>query len=132
MFTRMLVRAAMLRRGRAVAALFAMIVAAAVATAMMNLYVDVQAKLRTEFRNYGANVVVVPRLPGKMPHIITKAASTVSLCLPMPWPQSNRCSERRHWQFPSRMPSRALRTANPWSWSELISTARVSSITGGA
>lgn len=61
MFTRMLVRAAMLRRGRAVAALFAMIVAAAVATAMMNLYVDVQAKLRTEFRNYGANVVVVGR-----------------------------------------------------------------------
>jgi len=34
-----------------------MVVAAAVATAMMNLYVDVQAKLRSEFRNYGANVV---------------------------------------------------------------------------
>jgi putative ABC transport system permease protein len=61
MFARMLVRAAMLRRGRAVAALFAMIVAAAVATAMMNLYVDVQAKLSTEFRNYGANVVIVSR-----------------------------------------------------------------------
>jgi putative ABC transport system permease protein len=61
MFVRMLVRAAMLRRGRAAAALFAMIVAAAVATAMMNLYADVQAKLRTEFRNYGANVVVVSR-----------------------------------------------------------------------
>jgi putative ABC transport system permease protein len=61
MFVRMLVRAAMLRRGRAAAALFAMIVAAAVATATMNLYVDVQAKLRTEFRNYGANVVVVAR-----------------------------------------------------------------------
>ena len=38
-----------------------MIVAAAVATAMMNLYVDVQAKLRTEFRNYGANVVIVAK-----------------------------------------------------------------------
>src|SRR6266852_1684130 len=59
MFARMLVRAAVLRRGRAAAALLAMIVAAAVATAMMNLYVDVQAKLRTEFRNYGANVVIV-------------------------------------------------------------------------
>jgi putative ABC transport system permease protein len=59
MFVRMLLRAAMLRRGRAASALLAMIVAAAVATAMMNLYVDVQAKLRTEFRNYGANVVVV-------------------------------------------------------------------------
>src|SRR6266849_828466 len=59
MFARMLLRAAVLRRGRAAAALLAMVVAAAVATAMMNLYVDVQAKLRTEFRNYGANVVIV-------------------------------------------------------------------------
>jgi len=61
MFLRMLVRAAVLRRGRAVSALFAMIVAAAVATAMLNLYVDVQAKLRREFRNYGANIIVVGR-----------------------------------------------------------------------
>ena len=59
MFLRMLMRAAVLRRGRAASALLAMVVAAAVATAMMNLYVDVQAKLRKEFRNYGANVVVV-------------------------------------------------------------------------
>jgi putative ABC transport system permease protein len=28
---------------------------------MMNLYVDVQAKLRTEFRNYGANVIIVAK-----------------------------------------------------------------------
>ena len=52
-------RAAVLRRGRAASALLAMVVAAAVATAMMNLYVDVQAKLRKEFRSYGANMVVV-------------------------------------------------------------------------
>jgi len=61
MFLRMLVRAAVLRRRRALSALFAMVVAAAVATAMMNLYVDVQAKLRGEFRNYGANVVIVAK-----------------------------------------------------------------------
>ena len=36
-----------------------MVVAAAVTTAMLNLYVDVQAKLRTEFRNYGANIILV-------------------------------------------------------------------------
>jgi putative ABC transport system permease protein len=59
MFLRMLVRAAVLRRGRAASALLAMVVAAAVATAMMNLYVDVQAKLRKEFRSYGANVIVI-------------------------------------------------------------------------
>lgn len=69
MFLRMLVRAAVLRRGRAAAALSAMVVAAAVTTAMLNLYVDVQAKLHTEFRNYGANVVVMAKegqsLPGE-------------------------------------------------------------------
>jgi len=61
MFLRMLIRAAMLRRGRAASALVAMVVAAAVATTMMNLYVDVQAKLRSEFRSYGANVIVVAK-----------------------------------------------------------------------
>ena len=67
MFIRMLVRAAVLRRGRAASALLAMVVAAAVATAMMTLYVDVQAKLRSEFRNYGANVVVVGKDGGALP-----------------------------------------------------------------
>jgi putative ABC transport system permease protein len=67
MFLRMLVRAAVLRRGRAASALFAMIVAAAVTTAMLNLYVDVQAKLRREFRNYGANIVLVGRDGASLP-----------------------------------------------------------------
>src|ERR1700746_1871023 len=67
MFLRMLVRAAILRRGRAASALFAMVVAAAVATAMLNLYVDVQAKLRREFRNYGANIFVVGKDGASLP-----------------------------------------------------------------
>jgi len=67
MFGRMLLRAAVLRRRRAASALLAMIVAAAVATAMMNLYVDVQAKLRSEFRNYGANVVIVAKEGQSLP-----------------------------------------------------------------
>jgi putative ABC transport system permease protein len=67
MFLRMLVRAAVLRRGRAASALFAMVVAAAVATAMLNLYVDAQAKLQREFRNYGANIIVVGRDGASLP-----------------------------------------------------------------
>src|SRR5579862_8744418 len=67
MFLRMLIRAAVLRRGRAASALFAMIVAAAVATAMLNLYVDVQAKLRREFRNYGANIILVGKDGASLP-----------------------------------------------------------------
>jgi putative ABC transport system permease protein len=67
MFLRMLVRAAVLRRGRAASALLAMVVAAAVATAMLNLYADVQAKLRREFRNYGANIVLVGKDGASLP-----------------------------------------------------------------
>jgi len=63
----MLVRAAILRRGRAASALFAMVVAAAVTTAMLNLYVDVQAKLRREFRNYGANIILVAKDGASLP-----------------------------------------------------------------
>lgn len=67
MLLRMLVRATILRRGRAASALFAMVVAAAVATAMLNLYVDVQAKLRREFRNYGANIILVGKEGASLP-----------------------------------------------------------------
>jgi putative ABC transport system permease protein len=85
MFLRMLVRAAVLRRGRA-AALLAMLVAAAVATTMLNLYVDVQAKLRKEFRNYGANVVVVAKegqaLPPDTLHTVQTALSGHGLAVP--------------------------------------------------
>jgi putative ABC transport system permease protein len=34
---------------------------------MLNLYVDVQAKLRREFRNYGANIIVVGRDGASLP-----------------------------------------------------------------
>jgi putative ABC transport system permease protein len=47
---------------------------------MMNLYVDVQAKLQREFRNYGANIILVPRknvssLPA---HTFSKAESVLA------------------------------------------------------
>ena len=77
MFVRMLLRAAVLRRRRAASALLAMVVAAAVATAMLNLYVDVQAKLRTEFRNYGANVVIVAKEGQSLPNDALATVETV-------------------------------------------------------
>lgn len=86
MFLRMLMRAAVLRRGRAASALLAMVVAAAVATAMLNLYVDVQAKLRKEFRNYGANIVVVAKdgqaLPGDAFDKVNSAVARHGLAVP--------------------------------------------------
>lgn len=78
MFLRMLLRAAVLRRGRAASALLAMVVAAAVATAMLNLYVDVQAKLRREFRKYGANIVLVAKAGQSLPiDTLSKVESVV-------------------------------------------------------
>jgi putative ABC transport system permease protein len=86
MFIRMLVRAAVLRRGRAAAGLIAMIVAAAVTTAMLTLYVDVQTKLRKEFRNYGANAIVVAKdgqsLPTDALSVITSALGGRGLAVP--------------------------------------------------
>ncbi len=77
MFLRMLVRAAVLRRGRAASALLAMVVAAAAATAMLNLYVDVQAKLGREFRKYGANVIVAAKEGEDLPKDVLSTVRSV-------------------------------------------------------
>ncbi len=78
MYFRMLYRAAMLRKGQALSALTAIIVAAAASTAMLNLYVDVQSKLRKEFRNFGANIVMQARSPqGFTPHELQSIKITV-------------------------------------------------------
>src|SRR5260370_10242209 len=58
--------------------------AAAVATPLLNLYVDVQAKLRAEFRNYGANVVVVGKDGQSLPAgALAKVESTAGPGLKM-------------------------------------------------
>jgi putative ABC transport system permease protein len=64
MFLRMMARAAFLRKRTALSALLAIIVAACAATAMLNLLVDVQSKLRKEFRGFGANIVVEAKAGG--------------------------------------------------------------------
>lgn len=55
---RMLRQSLLHRRGRSLSALLAMTVSAAVATALLTLYSDLDAKLHREFRSFGANVVV--------------------------------------------------------------------------
>ena len=54
----MLRRSLVHRRTRSLSALVAMTVSAGVATALLTLYADLNAKLHTEFRSFGANVVV--------------------------------------------------------------------------
>jgi putative ABC transport system permease protein len=67
MFARMLRRGMVVRRGRAMTALLAVVIAATVSTAMLNLFVDVESKLRHEFRSYGANVVIVAKEGTSLP-----------------------------------------------------------------
>jgi putative ABC transport system permease protein len=78
MFFRMMYRAAMLRKRTALSALIAIIVSAAAATAMLNLFVDVQAKLRKEFRGFGANIIAEAK-PGSSfaPSDLDRIASIV-------------------------------------------------------
>ncbi len=58
MFLQLMLRSALRDRSRSILAMLAVVVAAAVSTALLTLYGDVQAKLHKEFRSYGANVVV--------------------------------------------------------------------------
>ena len=67
MFLRILSRPVLVRRGRTLTALVAVVVAASVATATLNLYTDVQAKLRREFRSYGANIVITGKDGSSLP-----------------------------------------------------------------
>jgi putative ABC transport system permease protein len=55
---RILVRSILVRRSRSFTALAAVTIAATVATALLNLYFDTQAKLTREFRRFGANAVI--------------------------------------------------------------------------
>jgi putative ABC transport system permease protein len=56
--TGMLRRSLVHRRARSLSALVAMTVSAGVATALLTLYADLDAKLHKEFRSFGANVVI--------------------------------------------------------------------------
>ena len=57
-FPHILRRSLIHRRARSLSALVALTVSAAVATALLTLYADLDAKLHHEFRSFGANIVV--------------------------------------------------------------------------
>lgn len=64
MFWRLLLRSALGARSRALTALLGITVASAVATALLNLYVDIDSKLTKEFGKFGANVLMAAK-PGQ-------------------------------------------------------------------
>jgi putative ABC transport system permease protein len=65
--TDMLRRSLVHRRARTVSALIAMTVSAGVATALLTLYADLDAKLHKEFRSFGANIVITGTANAPLP-----------------------------------------------------------------
>ena len=63
----MLRRSLVHRRARSVSALIAMTVSAGVATALLTLYADLDAKLHKEFRSFGANIVITAHANASLP-----------------------------------------------------------------
>ena len=55
------------RRARSISALVALTVSAAVATALLTLYADLDTKLHKEFRSFGANVVITAPANAPLP-----------------------------------------------------------------
>jgi putative ABC transport system permease protein len=69
----MLHRSLVHRRARSLSALVAMTVSAGVATALLTLYADLDAKLHKEFRSFGANIVITaPATAPLRPDALTK------------------------------------------------------------
>jgi len=82
----MLLRSLSHRRARSFSALAALTVSAAVATALLTLYADLDAKLHREFRSFGANVIVTATSDAVTPDEITEVqdiAGTNSLTAPV-------------------------------------------------
>src|SRR4051812_15006205 len=67
MFFRVLLRPLIVRRGSSAIAVLAVVVAATAATAMLTLFTDVQAKLRGDFRGYGANLIITSKADATLP-----------------------------------------------------------------
>ncbi|HTD96019.1 MAG TPA: FtsX-like permease family protein [Edaphobacter sp.] len=65
--TGMLRRSLVHRRARSLSALVAMTVSAGVATALLTLYADLDAKLHKEFRSFGANIVITAPASAPLP-----------------------------------------------------------------
>ena len=80
----MLRRSLLHRRARSVSALIALTVSAAVATALLTLYADLDAKLHHEFRSFGANVVITAAATGEPDDPANSAALDTTIAASLP------------------------------------------------
>ena len=85
LFFRLLLRAAWVRKDRALTALISVAVVATIATAALTIYSDLEGKLSREFRGFGANVIVSSSAPldGSRLDAISKAAGPQARVVPV-------------------------------------------------
>ena len=81
--SRILVRSLKHRRARSLSALAALTVSAMVATALLTLYADLNAKLHHEFRSFGANIVATGAFTDADIHHAREAAGSDALIAPV-------------------------------------------------
>lgn len=78
LFARLLIKAAWVRKDRALTALISVAVVATIATAALTVYYDLENKLSREFRSFGANVVVTARNGDLDKAVVAKITSTLA------------------------------------------------------
>jgi len=85
LFLRLLVRAAWVRKDRALTALISVAVVATIATAALTIYSDLEARLSREFRGFGANVIISSPKPldNGQRDVINKSAGPQSRVVPV-------------------------------------------------
>src|ERR1051326_8362038 len=96
LFFRLLLRAAWVRKDRALTALISVAVVATIATAALTIYSDLEGKLSREFRGFGANVVVTKasgNLTGDELADIHKIVGSSSEVLPVAYAVANFSNE---------------------------------------
>jgi len=77
LLTRLLVRAAWVRKDRALTAVISAAVVAAIATSALTVYTDLENKLSREFRGFGANVVITSSHGGLSTDDLAKIAANL-------------------------------------------------------
>ena len=113
MFWRIVRRLLGANRGRLLVILLALGAGAAVTAALLNLQVDAKSRITTEFRVFGANVIISARTQFRLREFaVTPIPCVVGTA-------SNDGAEiaSRHFALLHRGASRQTRTSNPFAWS---------------
>lgn len=109
----MLRRSLVYRRARSLSALVAMTVSAAIATALLTLYADLDAKLHHEFRSFGANIVVTGQDLGFDPEYRAQTAAGPGAHV-APFAYAVATTDRGTPVVVAGTDFEAVRTLNPW------------------